>query len=172
MANVRKRSRLDLELPATIRQSVERLLVEGETYDAIKEWLKDKGYDLSRSSIGRYGQGYLERVQNLRMLEDQARTLIGENPEMFVLEEAVSKVMTAAVLQEINTENFKIDGKSGILSDFANLQKASIMRERWKAELGRKVEKTAGEVEKDVKAKGLSESAAALIRKKILGISK
>jgi hypothetical protein len=159
------------ELPPEVRREVDRLLVEGNvTYDDIKEYLAKKGYDISRSGIGRYGKGFLASYQKLRILEDQARTLVSEAGDGMVLEEAVSKLFAQKLVEAQLEEDFDVLEHGRLIGDFAKLQSSTVQRERFKRELKEKVEKTAESVVKTARQGGLSEEKAEEIRKKILGI--
>jgi hypothetical protein len=59
---------------------------------------------------------------------------------------------------------------SRMLGDFSRHQSSGVRREKLKADLAEKMGKTAEAVKKTKKPKGLSEHAAAEIRKKILGL--
>ena len=60
MTTFRTRSKIDTDLPVHLKEQVHRLLVEGETYEGIAAFLKAEGYDISKSSIARYGKDFFE----------------------------------------------------------------------------------------------------------------
>lgn len=169
---VRRHSRVTTDLPEEVRREVDRLLLEpGVTYDEIVKHLEGKGHDISRSSLGRYGKDYLASYQQLRMIEDQARGLVSQAGDGLVLEEAASKLFAKEIVRLLIEQNVDIKKIPRLVSDFAKLQASSIMRERFKDELGKRVAKAAEEVTVAAKANGLSDKAAAEIRQKILGIA-
>ncbi|MBI5634871.1 MAG: DUF3486 family protein [Nitrospirae bacterium] len=160
-------------LPPEIRKEVDDLLTEpGTTYEDIAEFLKAKGHDIGKSSIGRYGKDYLSTYQRLRIVEDQARTLVSEAGEGLVLDEAGGKLVAQRLIEILMSSDIDIADNPKLLSAFASMQKANIAREKLKADLKDRVVKTADDVTKIAKKSGLSEDAAAQIRNKILGISK
>lgn len=168
---VRRHSRVSDDLPQEVRREVDRLLVEGNvTYDDIKAFLAEKGYDISRSAIGRYGKEFLARYQKLRILEDQSRTLVSEAGDGMVLEEAASKLFAQKIVEAQLSGELDILELPRLVSDFAKLQSSTVARERFKSEMKNRVEKTAESVEKMVKAGGLPDDKAREIREKILGI--
>jgi len=169
---IRRHSRVQTELPIEVRHEVDRLLLEpGVTYGELTDYLKVKGYDISRSSLGRYGKEFMASYQQLRQIEDQARALVSETGEGLVLEEAASKLFTQEIVKLLIARDIDLRVIPRLVSDFAKLQSSSIQRERIKAEFGKRVEKTADEATKVAKAHGLSAAAAAEIRAKILGIA-
>lgn len=170
----RRHGRVRDELPPEVREEVDRLLIEpGVTYDDIRAYLADKGYDISRSAIGRYGKDFLSVYQQLRMIEDKSKALVSEaGGDGMVLEEAASKLFAQLILEAQMSGQIKVTKLPRIISDFARLQASTVLRERLKKEFADRVKKTADEVGKVARAKGLSDETAEEIRKKILGISK
>jgi len=170
-SKVRRHSRIIDELPAEIRQELDNLLVQNElTYDDIVKWLASKGYDFSRSSVGRYGKDFFANYRKLRIIEEKSRTLVSEAGGSLVLDEAASKLFAQAILELQLEGKFDLKKNSRILADFAKLQAASIMRERMKQDFAKKTAAAAEDVVKIVKKSGLSEQKAEEIRNKILGI--
>jgi hypothetical protein len=168
---IRLRSRIASELPQEIRREIDRMLVEGGyTYDDIAAWASKKGFDISRSSIGRYGKGFLASYQRLRIVEDKSRALVSEAGEGMVLEEAASKIFAQMIIEAQLSGELDIKELPRIVSDFAKLQASSIMRERLKKDFRDKAKAVAEDVVKVAKQGGLSGKTAEEIRKKILGI--
>ena len=168
----RKHSRVQDELPAEVREQVDRLLIEQATYDEIKEFLDREGYDISRSAIGRYGHDFLAAYQNLRIIEDKSRALVSEAGDGMVLEEAAAKLFSQMILEAQLSGKLDIKKLPRIISDFAKLQSSTVSRERLKRDIAQRVTQTADDVAKTVKKSGLSDETAEEIRKKIMGISK
>ncbi len=86
------------ELPDDVRTGVdERLADTSNGYVDISAWLHKQGYEISKSSIGRYALRSGKTAQRLREISAQAHeyaTLIKENQEM-----DVAKVASAIYLQ-------------------------------------------------------------------------
>lgn len=55
------------KLPAAVREAVDKLILGGKTYDEIAEYLQHMGEDISRASIGRYGQKFLTQMEKLQL---------------------------------------------------------------------------------------------------------
>lgn len=87
MAKKRSRTRvcskLD-ELPEELRLKVDVMLADtSNTYEYISKYLKEEGYDISKSSVGRYAMRSNTATQ--RLLEAQAQTekliqVVKDNP--------------------------------------------------------------------------------------------
>jgi hypothetical protein len=167
-AKIRRHGKVN-ELPAEVRREVDALLVEpGVTYEDINAFLKERGHDISKSSIGRYGHEFLATYQRLRIIEDQSKALVSEAGEGLVLEEAGSKLFAQKIIEALMKGNEPVD--SDLMFSFASLQKSSIAREKFKSDLKDKLAKTADKVDKIVRKGGLSDEAAKQIREKILGV--
>lgn len=150
-----------------------KLATPGITYDDIVGWLNGKGYEISRSAVGRYGKDFSARLERLKVVEEKAKAIISEVGDALVMEEAAAKLFTHKVLEHLLT----IDDLSGqkfgtLMGAFSKLQTSSTLRERLKTEVAKKVKDVAAEVTKAVKKGGLSKSAIKEIEENILGISR
>jgi len=171
MANRRVHSRVTDELPPEVRRAMDTLLIEGATYDEIKDFLNRKGHDISRSGIGRYGKDFFANCRELKIIEDKSRTLVSDaGGDVMVLEEAAAKIFVKKILEAQLDGKFDVVKLPRLIADFAKLQASTVLRERMKMEFKQKVTKTADEVAKVARSGGLSEEKAAEIRRKILGI--
>ena len=165
----RQHGRIRDELPPEIRAQVDRLLIEpGNTYDDIKAFLDDQGFDFSRSAIGRYGKDFLNMYQRLKVIEDKSKALVSDAGDGMILEEAASKIFAQMILEAQLDGSLDIKALPRIISDFAKLQSSTVSRERLKKEFAEKARKVADDVVESVKAKGLSDESAEEIRNKIL----
>jgi len=159
------------ELPADLLKQVNGLLVEPDTtYDDIRDFLKGRGYDISRSAIGRYGKSFLNILRETRIIEDKAAALVSEAASGLVLAEAADKLLAKKLIELLLADGVDLAATTRIMGDFAKLQSSSVQRERMKADLKKKTEKAVESIEKIVKKSGLSDATAAQIRQKILGI--
>lgn len=158
--------------PEDLKEIHKSLSTPGVTYDDVVDWLKARGYQISRSAVGRYGKDFLSRLERLKEVEEKARTIVSEVGDALAMEEAAAKIFTQKVLEHL----LSIDDLSGqkfgsLMMAFSKLQSSSTQRERLKADIQKKINEAADEVNKVAKAKGLSDEAASEIRQKILGIT-
>ncbi len=132
---IRKHNSLTDNLPPEILRQVDRLLIEGNvTYDDIQEYVASKGYDIKRSAIGRYGKNFLAEYREVRMIEDQSRTLVSQEDDSMVLEEAAAKLFSKNIIKGLIAGELDIKEIPRLVSDFAKLQASAVMRERYKKE--------------------------------------
>ncbi len=168
---VRRRSRVETELPVKLREQAHRLILEGMTYEDLARWSKDNGYDISRSSWGRYGKEFYEAYQSIKRFEDQSRALSSDAGENLTMEEAIGKLLMQKVMAAITAGDFDILEAPRLLRDIAKLQSSNIQREKYKAEIFNKAKTAAQNVAKIAKKGGMTEETVRAIRKQILGIA-
>lgn len=104
MAKKRSRTRvcskLD-ELPEELRLKVDVMLADtSNTYEYISKYLKEEGYDISKSSVGRYAMRSNTATQ--RLLEAQAQTekliqVVKDNPDADYSEAAILMTMNGLI---------------------------------------------------------------------------
>ena len=165
-------------LPPEVKDELDRRLVSGSFagYAGLAEWLQEQGYEISRSAVHRYGQGFGERLAAIKIATEQARAIsetVGD--DMGQMSDAlISLVQEKAfdVLVNLQTDDPEMFGKVfprlGLM--VARLSRASVGQKKWMAETREKASSTADEVVKVAKTGGLSEEKAEEIRRKILGI--
>jgi hypothetical protein len=167
----RRHGKID-HLPAKLQREVNNLLLDPRVrYEDIATFLKTQGYDVSRMCVSRYGRRFMEQVRKMRMAEDQSQVLLAQaGGDELLIEEATSRLFAEKFMALLMEPGFDLKEFSSLVSDFTRLQRASHEREKLKSDLAEKVAKTADPGTKSAKPKGLSERAAAEIRRKILGI--
>jgi len=146
MVTVRRRSKVETELPRQIKEELNRLLLEGATYEDAALYLQKNGFDISRSSIGRYGKVFLEAYQKIIQFEDQSRALASEVGEGMLLEEATTKLLLQKVMGAIVDGSYDVLEIPRIISDVAKLQISNVQREKLKAEFETRAKKAASQV--------------------------
>jgi hypothetical protein len=164
------------EMPDEIRSKVNDLIQGGVTYRAIAEKLAELGHPIAASSLCRYGQEFLGRMERLRIVNGQAQAILeesGGNP--LRLEEAATQI-SLGVMTEFMLKLENLDGADPVevMQTLARLQTSSVQRERlriqWREEQESKTKAAAADVCKSARAGGLSEEQVKEIEERILGI--
>lgn len=168
---VRKRKGKAKELPPQVAEQVDRLLVEGSSFEEISNFLSEQGHDIAKTTIGRYGKDFLECLRRLRVIEEKSRALASGDEDGLVLGEAASRLFAQMIIESQLEGKIDLDILPKLLSDFARLQSSNVQRERLRREFRARVEKAAEEVGQKTRKGGLSDEAAEEIRRKILGIA-
>lgn len=151
-------------------------------YEEIAKILQERGYDISKSSIHRYGQKVEQKLAAVQASTQAAMMIADAAPDD-------SDMRSSAVLSLVQTELFNalialqesenpdadpadrimLMAKAG--KGIAEIAKASVNQKKWESEVKERVQAAAKEVDKIVKKSGLSKETANEIRKQILGIT-
>ncbi len=165
-------SKID-ELPESLRLEVERMLADtSNTYEYISQFLKGEGYDISKSSVGRYATRTNNAMQ--RLLEAQAQTdrliqVVKENPEADYTEAAIIMTMNG-LLNKVATAEEEWDemplDKAGRL--IASLSRTKVYKDRVRQEMKKKADIAFREMESEIMKVIRQDVAAASALKEIL----
>lgn len=168
MPHVRRRSRIETELPVQLRQQLNRVLLEGATYDEAAAFLNGQGYDISRSSVGRYGKEFFEAYQKIVQFEDQSRALTSATEKGMPMEEAVGKMLLQKVMAALVDGSADVMEVPRLISDVAKLQRSHVAMAQWK----REIEKRADEAVENIKAKSktIDPDTLKIIKEEIYGL--
>ena len=147
-------SKID-ELPEDLRMKVDVMLADtSNTYEYISQFLKGEGYDISRSSVGRYATRTNNAMQ--RLLEAQAQTdrliqVVKENPEADYTEAAILLTMNG-LLNKVATAEEEFNemplDKAGRL--IASLSRTKVYKDRVKQDMRRKADIAFREMESEM----------------------
>lgn len=147
-------SKID-ELPEDLRMKVDVMLADtSNTYEYISRFLKEEGYDISKSSVGRYATRTNNAMQ--RLLEAQAQTdrliqVVKENPEADYTEAAILLTMNG-LLNKVATAEEEFNemplDKAGRL--IASLSRTKVFKDRVKQDMRRKADIAFREMESEM----------------------
>ncbi len=165
----RKKAGKASDLPVDVLDQVDRLLVEGTSYEDISDFLAEQGFEISKTAIGRHGEEFFETCRKLRVMEEKSRVLASHGGEGLILEEAASRLLAQTILEALLSGEIQKDLLPKILSDFTRLQSSNVQREKLRESM-RRTEKSAEDEDESGRRGGLSDEAAAEIRRKILGL--
>jgi hypothetical protein len=187
MARRRVKSSIS-RLPPEQREHIERLIREGRM--TLNEMIADlqtrfhgePAADVSRSALHRFDKRIAEIGAEMREIETAASALVGELGEGFgeksteLLSQAITTLAIRTTFKASDQEDLAIDDARKL----ARMAKDSMDTRRMSLAARQAIEKAAREkllaqqkanLDKVVKSGGLSEAAAADMRKKILGVA-
>jgi hypothetical protein len=147
-------------------------------YVQLSELLAEKGYRISKSTLGRFGVDLKERCDALRLATETAKTIVRENPDddgamndalQRLVQEKIFTLLYDLQNLKISTENFDAKDLARITRAIADITNASLRQKRWMAE-GRKqqAEKVEAAIAEAKPSGGLSDAAEARIRAALL----
>ncbi|MBF0416998.1 MAG: DUF3486 family protein [Magnetococcales bacterium] len=163
------------ELPQEIKGWLDEALVEGNFsgYRALEVALREKGCEISRSALHRYGQDFERRLGALKMASQQAQAIAEAVPDE---ENALSDALIRLFQEKAFGYLIKMEADPKI--SFAALGQAiaqisgtSTALKRYQTEVRAKTKSVAQEIETIARQGGLSGDAVASIRQHILGIT-
>lgn len=168
-----------LQLPAETKADLDARLVQGgfSDYEGLADWLAEQGFEISKSSLGRYGKAFESRLGALRLASEQAKAIVTEMGDdagdMGDALTAVAQQKTFELLMDLEVvgEEAPSVAFDKLVTAIAKLNSTSVQQKKWRQDMKRRVQETAAEVETVAKAGGLSDDAAKAIRAKILGIT-
>lgn len=147
-------SKID-ELPEELRTKVDVMLADtSNTYEYISQFLKGEGYDISKSSVGRYATRTNNAMQ--RLLEAQAQTdrliqVVKDNPEADYTEAAILLTMNG-LLNKVATAEEEFNemplDKAGRL--IASLSRTKVYKDRVKQDMRKKADIAFREMESEM----------------------
>lgn len=147
-------SKID-ELPEELRLKVDVMLSDtSNTYEYISQFLKEEGYGISKSSVGRYATRTNTAMQ--RLLEAQAQTekliqVVKDNPEADYTEAAIVLTMNGLVNKVATAEEefneMPLD-KAGRL--IASLSRTKVYKDRVRQDMKRKADIAFKELESEI----------------------
>jgi hypothetical protein len=164
-------------LPDEIKAALNHRLVRTGfcNYDEIAKWLREQGFEISRSAVHRYGQNFEDRLSAIRIATEQAKAVaeVVKDDEGAMNEALISLVQEKAFdvlinLQNEDQEEFrKIFPKMGIM--VSKLSKASVDQKKFAAETRKKaLAEAADAVEATARKEGVSPETIKKIRRDVL----
>lgn len=138
-------------LPMDLKASLERMLLDRSHggYEALSGWLRDAGYEISKSAVHRFDQRLQRVMGNIRASAEAARMIVAASPDdadehsAAVIRMVQSKLFDALVgLQDADDVDpaQKIKLLSGAARAISDASRASIGQKRWQDEVRAKLE--------------------------------
>jgi flagellar hook-basal body complex protein FliE len=170
-----RRSKIDY-LPAEIKSELDRLLIEQafSDYRGLEVWLEERGFEIGKSSIHRYGKEFKGQLDSLRLATEQAKAIADVcGDEENALGDALSRLAQQRafdLIQDFDPTQAEPLSFDRLVNAISNLNKSANQTKKHSKQMRSELERVSEEVVQQVQSAGLSESAAAEIREKILGV--
>lgn len=144
MGDIRERNRIHSrvdEMPPELRQLLDDMLADTRySYQDITDEINAQGFEISRSSVGRYAMRHNSAAKRLKAAKEQTDALISfirENQGMESTELATA-ILTDGLTRRLATADEEFDNmpveKAGQL--LVQLQRTTVYKERYKKERG------------------------------------
>lgn len=174
-----------LDLPDAVRVELDRRLSSNgfSGYDELTAWLNDQEHDvdISRSSLGRYGKSLEARLGRLQDSARLSEMIVEHMPDaegaMGQASVALAQSQVMDVLYFLGEAEDTVDPeerlkllRSASLS-LSQLARAGVTVKKYASDVRERARAVAAEVGDVVRKAGLSDEAADLINRKILGVA-
>lgn len=165
------------QLPEDVRNELERRLIDGgfSNYQGLADWLTEQGFEISPSSVHRYGSEFERRLQALDVATRQTKVIVEKlGDDQGAMGEAVTALVQQGaydvLLQMLEDKEYGKISLTSLGTMVAKLGSTSVQQKKWAAEVREKVTQAAREVDDIAREAGISDDIAAQIRAKILGV--
>ncbi|MDW7746572.1 DUF3486 family protein [Halomonas sp.] len=174
------------DLPPEIREELnEKLVSTGfQGYSALADWLEDRGYNVSRSSVHRYGKDLQEEFEeamgDVRKTTELARAMTAEqDDESGALIDATARIVqdqllriTIAMRKAEHEPEKAAKHLASVTRALADIGRVSLGQKKWARELRLEIAQEAAEAAEGALAgQGMTREAIDSIKRDILGIA-
>lgn len=164
------------ELPQNIKQELDQKLVANHfsNYKQLESWLRGLGFEISKSSIHRYGYKFQQQLENIRLATEQAKIIAQEADDENDMADALSRLAQEKmfhVLVDLDPDEIKGIELPKLVRAIAALNSSSVNVKKYKAEVAVKLKKAQEKIESIGINSGIKESVMEQIKKSMLGIS-
>jgi len=178
-----RRSKIDLQ-PEAVRARIDKLLIEAgfASYEALEERIRgDMGVDVGgKSGLQRYGSKLQRRVAAVKASTEAARMIAEAAPDEAdqrsnaIISVVQSEIFDALIaMQDAEGEDdpvkrVEVLGKAA--KHIATLTRASVARNKWGVEVGRKLDEAKAAIQQIGAKAGISDETMAAIDARLQGI--
>ena len=177
MVKTTKRSHSKVaKLPDEIRAAVDRQIMAGVEYQEIADFINTMGTQVSRSSVNRYGQKFMAKMERLRLAREQAKIIVESAKDGPALEtvEAANQMAVQVIMERlIEMDDLKEAKSTEVIKALALLERSATNRERLKLETKRKADEAVKNIEAAATAgrRNLDPDTLAFIKEQIYGLT-
>lgn len=129
--------------------------MDGKTYQEITDHINAMGADVSRSSVNRYGQKFVARMEKLRMFQDQARVIVENTKDRPALEtaEAANQMAIQTILEAVlEMDDLKGAKATELFKSLALLERSAVQREKLKLDVTKSLELAVRQIKNELQA--------------------
>ena len=156
-------------MPEADRKWLETLLIEHNfsNYDVLAEALAERGYEISRASVGRYGKEFKEHCERVKRSTEMAVILaeqLGDDEN--AIGDAAIRTMQSELYQamaDYDWEKIQTMDPGELSLAVSRLSRAGVNQKKWMAEVKEKMDQAKQILSDVTKGGGLSEEALAQI---------
>lgn len=163
-------------LPDEVKKELDKKLVENHFsgYLELEKWLRGEGYEISKSSIHRYGSKFKQQLEAIRIATEQAKVIAAESDDENDMADALSRLAQQKLFSVlVDMEEIPNDIElPKLVKAIATLNRSSVSIKKYQAEVRTKLKAAEAEITKIGNRNGIQESVMETIKKSMLGIAK
>lgn len=165
-----------LALPEDVRGELERQLVARafSDYRGLAAWLEDRGFEISKSALHRYGQEFEDRVEALRTATHQAKLIVESTPDdEGAVSEALMRLVQEKIFQlmmQLEINPAKSPNLGSLARAVAELGRASVTQKKWQAEVRERIETRLKKLDAETGAGRVDAETLRRVREEIYGV--
>jgi hypothetical protein len=166
--------------PAELHKELDRRLVDGSFADhtQLAKWLGEHGYAISPRRLSAVGQRFEQRLAQVKLATDQARTMVEAAPDDGnQINEALQRLIQQRlfeILVAVEPRDVKHLNLSALARTVAELGRAWVTQKKWleetRARLAQKVTAAGAKVSEVARTAGLTPETEDRIRRALLEI--
>ncbi len=130
-------------LPQEFREKLNKKLIDAgfQHYQALSDWLAAEGYQISKSTLHRYGQHFEKNLESLRVFTEQAKIIAAEiGDENNDLGDALTRLMQQRAYQALlELEDPGEISLTSLARAIADINRSSVTVKKYRAETMRKL---------------------------------
>jgi hypothetical protein len=162
-------------LPKAIRLELDQQLQANGFGDCrgLAEWLTEKGYEISKSQVGRYSKALKERMVAAENSALRARAIAEQFPESEpIMGRALVGLVQANILEHLMEGGFSADGLTSteLVRAIKDINAADLAHQKWQMEIQARIDAKLAELSIAAPENGLDENTIKRIREEIYGI--
>jgi hypothetical protein len=163
-------------LPDETKQELDRKLVANHFsgYQDLEKWLREEGFEISKSAIHRYGCKFKKQVETIRIATEQAKVIAAECDDENDMADALSRLAQQKLFQVlVELEDIPEDIElPKLVTAIATLNRSSVNVKKYKNEIKAKLKLAAEQVQNIGIRNGIEDSVMEQIKNSMLGIEK
>ncbi len=161
-------------LPPKVKVWLDQVLVENDFsgYELLAKELKQRGYEISKSALHRYGQGFEQRLAAIKIATEQAKavTAAAKDEGNDLNDALIRLVQTKAFEVLVDLENAGDVDLSKLGRMVADIARASVSQKKWAEDMRGKLEAKLTALDGEAKSGKLDSNTLAIVREQIYGI--
>ena len=169
------------QLPDDVRSELERRLITGgfSDYCALADWLREQGFEISKSAIHRFGQDFESKCEAIKLATEQAKAIVAtvgddEGNMNEALIRLIQQLSFDILIKNQDADIAALLPKMGIM--VAKLSKASVDQKKYQTEVRTKAKQAVANIEqkmqtfKGADSKSMPLELFKIVKEEIYGI--